>query len=101
MASWNQNQVEVVPRRNAGGVTVYVRNGWSRTGHCRRCDNGLLHTARRRGAGGEKPSGVILANRPVKYQWEDEIAPGEKPGLRRKVRHREKAAVRRLVIEES
>jgi hypothetical protein len=98
-AGSNQNQTEVVPARN-GGTEVFTRNGWRKTGHCRRCDNGLFHTRRRRGAGGEKPTGTLLA-RPGNHLYEDEIAPGEKSGLRRRVRHREKAAIRRLAVEES
>jgi hypothetical protein len=96
----NRNQLEIRTKVTGNGIEVWGRNFWLKTGHCRRCENGLGHTMRRRGAGGERSSGLLL-QRPGRYIWEDEIAPGEKPKLRRKVRHRENAAVRRLAAEEA
>jgi hypothetical protein len=83
-----------VTKKNGAGVYVYGPNSWSATGHCRRCDNGGSHTLRRRGAGGEKSTGTLL-QRPGRHVYENEIAPGEKPSRRRRLRHAEKAAVRK------
>jgi hypothetical protein len=96
---YNQNQTITEVKRNGAGTETWGPNFWMKTGHCRRCENGLGHVMCRRGAGGEHPSGVIL-QRFGKHVYEDEIAPGEKPGLRRRQRHQEKTAIRRLVREE-
>lgn len=90
--SWyDLNQAGSVPARKGKGTEKYGPNYWSKTGHCRRCNNGEVHVYRRRGAGGEHPSGVILKRGGgIRYMWEDEIAPGEKRYLRRQVRAREK-----------
>jgi len=99
---WNESGV--TRNKNGKGTQEYGRNKWRMTGHCRRCDNGKYHINRRRGAGGEKPSGVSQAasdpNR-IRYIWEDEIAPGEKPMLRRKIRARGKVALRKTIREET
>lgn len=94
----NPNQVTVRPKVTGNGVEIWGPNFWLRTGHCRRCENGLGHTSRR-GAGGEKSTGLLL-QRPGAHYYEDEMARGEKVKLRRQVRHREKAATRRHVNEE-
>jgi|SRR5277367_1156511 len=96
---YNRNQTITEVKRNGAGTETWGPNFWMKTGHCRRCDNGLGHTNRRRGAGGEKPTGTLLA-RPGAHIYQDEIAPGEKVTLRRRVRYREKANVRQLIREE-
>ena len=95
----NRNQIEVVSKRTGNGIEMFGRNFWLKDGHCRRCENGLGHTIRRRGAGGEKSTGLLL-QRPGNHLYEDELAPGEKPLMRRRVRHRENAEIRRLNVEE-
>ena len=97
--TYNRNQTVSEVTRNGAGTTTWGPNFWLKTGHCRRCDNGLGHTNRRRGAGGERPTGTLLA-RPGAHFYEDEMVPGEKVKLRRRVRHRETVEVRRLVREE-
>lgn len=98
------NESGIIKTRNGKRVEEFGRNRWRKTGHCRRCDNGQFHTYRRRGAGGERPSGVSLAasdpNR-IPYIWEDEIAPGEKKTLRRRVRARGREEVRRIIRQEA
>lgn len=96
---YNRNQTVTEAKRNGAGTKTWGPNSWSKTGHCRRCDNGFGHTNHRRGAGGEQPTGTLLA-RPGAHFYEDEMAPGEKVKLRRRVRHREAAEVRRLIREE-
>lgn len=91
----NQSWSEVP--RGAGGLITYGPNAWMRTGHCRRCVNGLGHTIRRNSAG--RPAGVSLRNTGIRGLYEDEIAPGEKVFLRRQVRVRERAAVAREISE--
>jgi hypothetical protein len=97
---YNRNQIEIRPKRTGSGVEVWGPNFWLKTGHCRRCENGLGHTDRRRGAGGEKSTGLLL-QRPGSHRYEDELTPGEKVIERRRLRHAEKATVRRLVNEEA
>jgi hypothetical protein len=93
----NPNQTEVIAKKNGAGIITYGPNGfWMKTGHCRRCVNGVGHPPQ----SGNGNTGLLL-QRPGRHIYQDELAPGEKPGLRRRVRRREKAAVRRLVIEES
>jgi hypothetical protein len=96
---YNRNQTVTEPKRNGFGAETWGPNFWCKTGHCRRCVNGLGHTSRRRGAGGEKATGLLL-QRSGAHLYEDELAPGEKRVLRRRVRHRERAEVRRLVTDE-
>lgn len=66
---------------------------WLKRGHCRRCENGLGHTPRKR-----KPTGVILQR--LRPYWDDEIAPGEKQKLHGIARAREAEATRKEVQEE-
>jgi hypothetical protein len=96
---YNRNQTEVRPKRTGSGVEVWGPNFWLKTAHCRRCENGLGHTSHRRGAGGEKSTGLLL-QRPGAHMYEDEMAPGEKPKLRRRVRMAEREAIRRIIHEE-
>ena len=95
-----RNQLEIRQKITGNGVEIWGRNFWLKDGHCRRCENGLGHIVRRRGAGGEKSTGLLL-QRPGNHLYEDELAPGEKVKVRRQVRHREKTATRRLIIEEA
>lgn len=96
---YNPNRQFSDPARGSGAVITYGRNTWHRTGHCRRCVNGLPHIIRRRGAGGERPTGLLL-QRPGAHVYEDEMAPGEKTVLRRIMRAREKHGVDIAVDEE-
>jgi hypothetical protein len=97
----SRNQVKVIPKKNGAGIITYGPNGfWMKTGHCRRCVNGLGHSNYRKGAGGEKSTGLLL-QRPGAHIYEDEIAPGEKKTLRRQVRMAEKEAIRREISEEA
>ena len=73
-------------------VTMRSDGSWIKTGHCRRCVNGLGH---RRASGSSKATGVLLQRDRLTY--DDELAPGEKTARRRAVRHREKAEVRRMI----
>jgi hypothetical protein len=96
----NRNQIKVIPKRSGNGVEVWGRNYWLKTGHCRRCENGLGHMPRRRGAGGEKSTGVALQRQ--RKRWDDEIkSDGGKVKLHRQVRRAENAATRRMVEEEA
>jgi hypothetical protein len=99
-----RNRNQPASHVTASGTTEeWIRNGWRREGHCNRCDNGLFHTYRRRGAGGEHPSGVSLAAGDparIPHIWEDEVAPGEKRVMRRQVRARGREIVRRIIREE-
>jgi hypothetical protein len=96
----NNNQIEVIPKKNGAGIIIYGRNFWLKTGHCRRCENGQGHLIHRRGAGGEKSTGLLL-QRPGAHIYENEIAPDEKKTLRRQVRMAEKEATRREISEEA
>lgn len=82
----------------SGASSPWQRNPWTklptgailRTGHCRRCDNGLGHHNGRRGW--RRPTGLLLQRDRLTY--DDELAPGEKVKRRRAIRHAESAAVR-------
>jgi len=95
---WDKSHV-IIPKKNGKGIEEYKGFWWRHTGHCRRCDNGKFHYWKREAG---KPSGVILQRGGgIPHLYEDEIAPDEKPMLRRQLRARAKEDLRRVIREET